>query len=86
MSIDKLSIITSYGKDAQDTGSTSVQVALITARIKYITEHLKQNRKDHAARSGLMKLVGQRKRLLNYLKSNSLEAYRSLIERLEIRK
>ena len=86
MDIDKQSIVKEFGKNDQDTGATSVQIALLTAKINLLTSHLKENMKDHAARLGLMKSVGQRKRLLNYFKRENREGYRPLIERLGIRK
>jgi small subunit ribosomal protein S15 len=82
----KAAIIAEYGKNPQDTGSTEVQVALLTERIKELTEHLKIHQKDHHSRRGLLKMVGQRRGLLDYLKKNDIEAYRSLIARLGIRK
>ncbi len=82
----KAQIIAEYGKNAQDTGSTEVQVALLTERIRELTEHLKIHQKDHHSRRGLLKMVGQRRGLLAYLKKNDIEAYRSLIARLGIRK
>lgn len=82
----KEAIVKEYGASANDTGSTEVQVALLTTRIKELTEHLKINKKDHSSRRGLLKLVGQRRSLLKYLKKSNLEAYRSLIQRLELRK
>ena len=75
-----------YGKDAKDTGNTEVQIAIITQRIKELTEHLKLNTKDHHTRLGLMKLVGKRKRLLRYLEHKDINSYRSLIKKLGIRK
>ena len=82
----KAQIIAEYVKNAQDTGSTEVQVALLTERIRELTEHLKIHQKDHHSRRGLLKMVGQRRGLLAYLKKNDIEAYRSLIARLGIRK
>ena len=82
----KAQIIAEYGRQAGDTGSPEVQVALLTARINELTEHLKNNQKDHHSRRGLLKMVGQRSGLLEYLKKNDVEAYRSLIARLGIRK
>ncbi|MBQ8281381.1 MAG: 30S ribosomal protein S15 [Lachnospiraceae bacterium] len=82
----KAAIIAEYGKTPEDTGSTEVQVALLTARIKELTEHLKTNHKDHHSRRGLLMMVGKRRGLLDYLKSKDIEAYRQLIERLGIRK
>ncbi len=75
-----------FGKNERDTGKTEVQVAIMTHRILDLTEHLKQNSKDAHTRMGLMKLVGKRRRLLNYLESTDIEAYRSLIKELGIRK
>ncbi len=69
-----------------DTGSPEVQVALLTNRIGYLTEHFKVHRKDHHSRRGLLKLVGQRRRLLDYLKRNDFQRYKAVIERLGIRK
>ena len=69
-----------------DTGSPEVQVALLSAKIGYLTEHFKIHKKDHHSRRGLLKLVGQRRRLLDYLKSKDLERYRSVISRLGLRK
>jgi small subunit ribosomal protein S15 len=69
-----------------DTGSPEVQIALLTNRIGYLTEHFKVHRKDHHSRRGLLKLVGQRRRLLNYLKQRDFQRYKTLIERLGIRK
>ena len=75
-----------YGRTPGDTGSPEVQVALLTARINELTEHLKENQKDHHSRRGLLKMVGQRRGLLAYLKKTDIERYRSLIERLGLRK
>lgn len=82
----KAEIIAEYGKTPTDTGSTEVQVALLTERIRELTEHLKDHNKDHHSRRGLLKMVGKRRGLLSYLKKNDIEAYRSLINRLGIRK
>ena len=82
----KAEIIAEYGKNPQDTGSPEVQIALLTERIRELTEHLKVNPKDHHSRRGLFMIVGQRRGLLDYVKKNDIEAYRSLIERLGIRK
>ena len=82
----KQAIIAEYGRTPNDTGSTEVQVAILTARIQELTEHLKANPKDHHSRRGLLKMVGQRRGLLDYLKKIDIERYRSLIERLGIRK
>jgi small subunit ribosomal protein S15 len=82
----KQEIIAKFGENPQDTGSTRVQVALLTARINDLTEHLRTHKKDHASRRGLLMLVGQRRRLLNYLSKNDLEAYRALIAELGLRR
>ena len=82
----KTQIIAEYGRKEGDTGSPEVQIALLTERNKELTEHLKVNQKDHHSRRGLLKMVGQRRGLLEYLKKNDVEAYRSLIARLGIRK
>ncbi len=83
---DKAKIIAEFGKDEKDSGSANVQVALLTNRITYLTEHFKAHKHDHHSRRGLLKLVGQRRRLLNYIKKNDVEAYRELIKKLGIRK
>lgn len=82
----KAEIVALYGKDAKDTGSANVQVALLTERISHLTEHLKVHFKDVHSRAGLLKLVGKRRRLLNYIKNRNVEEYRELIEKLGIRK
>ncbi len=82
----KQAIVKEFGANDKDTGSTPVQVALLTTRIKELTEHLKINKKDHHTRRGLLKLVGQRRRLLKYFKRVDLEGYRALIVKLELRK
>jgi small subunit ribosomal protein S15 len=79
-------IISDYRTHDTDTGSPEVQVALLTSRITELTEHFKTHTKDHHSRRGLLKLVGQRRRLLDYLKGKDVEKYRSTIERLGIRK
>jgi len=86
MSIDTQKIIKEYQADKNDTGSVDVQVALLTARIKHLTEHFKTHKKDHHSRRGLLKLVSQRKKLLGYLKNKNLDSYASLISRLGLRK
>ena len=86
MSIDTQAIIKEYQKDASDTGSADVQIALLTARIRHLTEHFKTHKKDHHSRRGLLKLVSQRKKLLSYVKSNDINSYANLISRLELRK
>jgi small subunit ribosomal protein S15 len=82
----KNEIITKFGESPQDTGNTRVQVALLTARINDLTEHLREHKKDHHSRRGLLTLVGQRRRLLNYLSRNDLEGYRALIAELGLRR
>lgn len=82
----KKEIIDSHKIHSVDTGSTEVQVALLSARIEGLTEHFKTHKKDHSSRRGLLKLVGQRRRLLDYLKRTDLERYRALINRLGLRK
>ena len=79
-------IIDSYRLHETDTGSPEVQIALLTARIEYLTEHFKSHKKDHHSRRGLLKLVGQRRRLLDYVKKKDVERYRSVIQRLGLRK
>ena len=86
MSIDTQTIIKEYQKDASDTGSADVQIALLTARIRHLTEHFKTHKKDHHSRRGLLRLVSQRKKLLSYVKSNDINSYANLISRLRIRK
>ena len=86
MSIDTQAIIKEYQKDASDTGSADVQIALLTARIRHLTEHFKTHKKDHHSRRGLLRLVSQRKKLLSYIKSNDINSYADLISRLGIRK
>ena len=82
----KQEIIKEYARSEGDTGSPEVQIAILTARIQELTEHLKNNHKDHHSRRGLLKMVGKRRGLLAYLKQIDIERYRSLIERLGIRK
>ena len=82
----KQAIIAEYATTAGDTGSPEVQVAVLTARIAELPEHLKENPKDHHSRRGLLKMVGKRRNLLKYLKNTDIERYRSLIERLGLRK
>ncbi|MBI4806185.1 MAG: 30S ribosomal protein S15 [Desulfovibrio sp.] len=83
---DKLKVIEDYKTHEGDTGSPEVQVALLTNRITYLTEHFKAHAKDFHSRTGLLKLVGQRRKLLNYLKNKDVSRYRALISRLGIRK
>ena len=82
----KENIIKEYGKSATDTGSTEVQIALLSERISHLTDHLKEHKKDHHTRRGLLMLVGKRKRLLKYLQNQDVTRYRSLIEKLGIRR
>ena len=82
----KEQIIKEYGVTPNDTGSPEVQVALITERIRELTEHFKENPKDHHSRRGMLKMIGRRRNLLGYLKKRDIERYRSLIERLGLRK
>ncbi len=86
MSIDTQAIIKDFQNTSEDTGSTNVQVALLTARIKHLTEHFKTHKKDHHSRRGLLRLVSQRKKLLTYLKGSDITAYSDLIARLNLRK
>ena len=83
---DKQAVIDSFGANGADTGSTEVQIALLTKRIVDLTEHFKEHRKDHNSRRGLLKLVGKRRRLLKYLQKTNLESYRKLISELNLRK
>ncbi len=82
----KTEVIDSYKTHESDTGSPEVQVAILTERITYLTDHFKIHKKDHHSRRGLMKLVGQRRRLLDYLKDKDITRYRELIQRLGIRR
>ncbi|MFO7541188.1 MAG: 30S ribosomal protein S15 [Thiobacillus sp.] len=82
----KAQIVQDYQRAAADTGSPEVQVALLTARINDLTGHFKANMKDHHSRRGLLKMVSRRRKLLDYLKRNNLEGYKTLIERLGLRK
>jgi len=79
-------IIGSYQLHEKDTGSPEVQIALLSARIEYLTEHFKTNKKDHHSRRGLLKLVSQRRSLLDYVKNKDVERYRAVIQRLGLRK
>jgi small subunit ribosomal protein S15 len=83
---EKKEIFKKFGNSETDTGSTEGQIALLTKRINDLTEHLKDNKLDHASRRGLLKMVGKRRRLLNYLMKNDIEKYRDLIKELGIRK
>ena len=82
----KQEIIQKYATHTGDTGSPEVQIAVLTARIQYLTEHLKEHKKDHHSRRGLLKMVGHRRRLLAYLYEKDIERYRSIIGRLNLRK
>jgi small subunit ribosomal protein S15 len=83
---DKQAIMEKYRLHETDTGSSEVQIAILTERIKQLTEHFKEHTKDHHSRRGLLKLVGQRRRLLNYLKGRDPQRYRDLIKQLGLRK
>lgn len=82
----KAEIIKEYGRTPEDTGSPEVQVAILTERIRELTEHLKVNKKDHHSRRGMLKMIGQRRNLLAYLQKKDIDAYRNLIERLGLRR
>jgi small subunit ribosomal protein S15 len=84
--VEKSSVVQEYQRAANDTGSPEVQVALLTARINYLTPHFVKHKKDHHSRRGLLRLVNQRRKLLDYLKSKDSDRYRALIERLGLRK
>ncbi|MBW1972111.1 MAG: 30S ribosomal protein S15 [Deltaproteobacteria bacterium] len=83
---EKKELIKKYQIHETDTGSPEVQIALLSERIKYLTEHFKIHKKDHHSRRGLLKLVGQRRRMLNYLKNKKIERYREIIQKLGLRK
>ncbi len=83
---DKRAVTEQFGKDANDTGATEVQIALLTRRINDLTEHLRSHKHDHHSRRGLLMLVGRRRRFLNYLQRKDLERYRSLIRELGLRR
>ena len=83
---NKTATISEHRRHDTDTGSTEVQIALLTERIQHLTEHLKVHKKDHHSRRGLLMLVGRRRRLLDYLRSNDVEGYRTLIAKLGIRR
>lgn len=82
----KQEIFADHGKDKEDTGTAEGQIALFTYRINHLTEHLKQNKKDHSTRRALIKLVGKRRSLLDYLIKKDIERYRSIIQKLKLRK
>ena len=83
---EKKAIVAEFGANQNDTGSPEVQIALLTNRITYLTEHLRSHKKDHASRRGLLKLVGQRRNLLGYLQKHDLDRYRAILEKLNLRK
>ncbi len=83
---EKKKIFKKHGKSEQDTGSTEGQIALFTERIVHLTQHLKTNKKDYDTQRALLRMVGKRRKLLNYLKDNDIEKYRSIIKELKIRK
>lgn len=82
----KAELIKKYGKNENDSGTTEVQIAILTKRINELTSHFGEHIKDHSSRRGLMKIVGKRRRLLNYLMKNDIERYRTIIKELNIRK
>ena len=82
----KNELIRTYGKNEHDSGSTEVQIALLTARIVYLTEHFKQQQKDFHSRRGLLRLVGRRRNFLNYLKAENVDRYQEIIQKLGIRR
>ena len=82
----KQEVVSTYGRDDADTGSPEVQIALLTRRIEQLTDHLRTHKKDHHSRRGLLKLVGQRRRLLNYVQRQDIERYRNLIKELGLRR
>jgi small subunit ribosomal protein S15 len=84
--MDKQAIVAKFGRNEADTGSPEVQVALLTARINHLTDHLREHKKDHHSRRGLLKMVGQRKGLLSYIKDKDVVKYRELIAELGLRK
>lgn len=83
---EKNKIIKDFAVHEGDTGSSEVQIALLTARIAYLTDHLKSHKKDHHSRRGLLKMVGHRRRLLSYLYNSDVERYRAIVEKLNLRK
>ena len=82
----KAELISAFGKDANDSGSAAVQVAILTDRIVYLTEHMKTHKKDFASRRGLLKMVGQRRHLLDYIRAGDEASYKALIEKLGLRR
>jgi small subunit ribosomal protein S15 len=85
MAFDKTASVQKYQTSANDTGSTRVQVAILTDRINYLTEHFRAHKKDHHGRLGLLKMVGRRRRLLNYMKRTDVDGYRKLVQELGLR-
>jgi small subunit ribosomal protein S15 len=85
MAVERQEIIKKYGLHENDQGSAQVQIAVLTARISHLTEHLRENHKDHHSRRGLLKMVGQRRKMLRYLRRKDLEGYRTLVADLGIR-
>jgi small subunit ribosomal protein S15 len=85
MSFDKQAVVEKYAKHPEDTGSARVQIALLTERINYLTDHFRAHKKDHHGRQGLLMMVSKRRRLLDYLKRTDLEGYRQLIDELGLR-
>jgi small subunit ribosomal protein S15 len=85
MAFDKTATVQKYRTSENDTGSTRVQVAILTQRIKYLDDHFRAHKKDHHSRRGLLKMVGKRRRLLNYLKRTDVEGYRQLMQELGLR-
>ena len=83
---EKRDLVRKYGKDENDTGASEVQIAIFTRRIEHLTEHLQEHPKDESTRRGLLKLVGKRRRLLNYLMDRDIERYRDIIDELGLRK
>ena len=84
--INKEEIIKAYGKDTKDTGSTEVQIAILTAQINHLTDHLRTHKKDHHSRRGLLMMVGQRRGFLKYLAAQDIERYRAIISKLGLRR
>ena len=82
---NKQELVKKYGKNEKDTGSSAVQIAMMTQKISELTEHLKSNKKDFATKRGLLMMVGKRKKLLSYIKNRNLDEYRALIKKLKIR-
>ena len=86
MQIEKKPVIEAYKTHGTDTGSPEVQIALLTTRIKYLTEHFKQSPKDYASRGGFLKMISQRRRLLDYLKKHKKQTYQEILKKLDLRK